>query len=109
MDHDEAKENSNDDVYPKLMIDFLGVDLKNVEFQVTTTNMDRACFSFLRTIFVSRLHATTTTEMDDDEKEMQLNWDQMSEYINCTWWTPHSSLTKHHLYQHYKSEVSSCP
>lgn len=73
MEHDEAKKNANDDVYLKLMIDFLGVDLKNAEFQVTTTNGARACFSFLRTKFVSRLHATTTTEMDDDEKEMQLN------------------------------------
>jgi len=73
LEHDEIKENANVDVHPEMVIDSLGVDLKNAEFQVTTTNGARACFSFLRTEFVSRLHATTTTEMEDDKKEMQLN------------------------------------
>lgn len=73
LEHGETEENANDDVYLELMIDLLGVNLENVEFQVTTKNEAHACFNFFITKFVSRLQEITTIEMEDDEKEIQLN------------------------------------
>lgn len=74
LDHDASF--SRSDVVD-MMVELLGAEVDEDEFQVHVTKVAHGRFSWLRKEFKLHLDATTTAETNGDDEAMQLNQDHV--------------------------------